>query len=86
VSVTFITFILNFLTNMYKLCILMHMRTTLNINDNILNEAIRLTGIKEKTALVMLGLKSLIAKESARRLAQLGGTQKALRPVPRRRV
>jgi len=62
------------------------MRTTLNINDDVLFEASKLTGIKEKTALVMLGLKSLIAKESARRLAQLGGTQKSLRPVPRRRI
>lgn len=64
----------------------MHMRTTLNINDDILHEAARLTGIKEKTALVMLGLKSLIAKEAARRLAQLGGTQKSLRSIPRRRT
>jgi len=64
----------------------MHMRTTLNINDDILHEAIKLTGIKEKTALVMLGLKSLIAKESARRLAQLGGSQKSLRSIPRRRM
>ena len=64
----------------------MHMRTTLNINDDVLSEAAKLTGIKEKTALVMLGLKSLIAKESARRLAQLGGSQKSLRPIPRRRM
>jgi len=63
----------------------MHMRTTININDDVLHEAAKLTGIKEKTALVMLGLKSLIAKESARRLAQLGGSQKSLRPIPRRR-
>ena len=70
---------------MYKSCILMHMRTTININDDVLHEAAKLTGIKEKTALVMLGLKSLIAKESARRLAQLGGSQKSLRPIPRRR-
>ena len=62
------------------------MRTTLNNNDDVLHEAAKLTGIKEKTALVMLGLKSLIAKESARRLAQLGGTQKSLRLVPRRRI
>ncbi len=55
------------------------MRTTLNINDDLLHDAAKLTGIKDKTALVMLGLKSLIAKESARRLAQLGGTQKSLR-------
>ena len=64
----------------------MHMRTTLNINDDILQEASRLTGIKEKTALVMMGLKTLIAKEAARRLAHLGGTQKLLRPIRRKRV
>ena len=62
------------------------MRTTLNINDEVLHEAARLTGIKEKTALVMLGLKSLIAKEAARRLGSLGGTQKYLRPIRRRKV
>ncbi len=64
----------------------MHMRTTLNINDDILQEASRLTGIKEKTALVMLGLKTLIAKEAARRLAQLGGSEKGLKSIRRRRI
>jgi len=64
----------------------MHMRTTININDDVLQEAAKLTGIKEKTALVMLGLKSLISRESARRLAQLGGTQKSLKAIPRRRT
>ena len=48
------------------------MRTTLNIDDEILEEASRLTGIKEKTALVRLGLESLIARESSKRLARLG--------------
>jgi Arc/MetJ family transcription regulator len=62
------------------------MRTTLNIDDKILEEASRLTGIKEKTALVRLGLESLIARESSKRLARLGGTEKDLRPVPRRRT
>ena len=61
------------------------MRTTLNINDDVLHEASRLTGIKEKTALVMMGLKTLIARESAKRLAQLGGSEKSLRSIPRRR-
>jgi Arc/MetJ family transcription regulator len=65
--------------------ILMHMRTTLNIDDSLLNNAARLTGIKEKTSLVRLGLEALIAKESARRLAKLGGTEKHLREIPRRR-
>jgi Arc/MetJ family transcription regulator len=62
------------------------MRTTLNIDDEILKEASRLTGIKEKTALVRLGLESLIARESSKRLARLGGTEKDLRPIPRRRT
>ena len=61
------------------------MRTTLNIDDELLAKAADLTGIKEKTALVKLGLESLIARESARRLASLGGTEKDLEMVPRRR-
>jgi hypothetical protein len=61
------------------------MRTTINIDDGILKKASELTGIKEKTSLVRMGLESLIALESARRLARLGGTEKGLRPIPRRR-
>jgi Arc/MetJ family transcription regulator len=61
------------------------MRTTLNIDDDVLEKASRLTGIKEKTALVRLGLEALIARESSKRLAKLGGTEKDLRPIPRRR-
>ena len=61
------------------------MRTTLNIDDKILSEAARLTGVREKTALVRQGLEALITRESARRLAALGGTEKGLRPIPRRR-
>jgi len=61
------------------------MRTTLNIDDSLLTKASRLTGVREKTALVRLGLQAVIARESARRLASLGGTEKQLRPVPRRR-
>ena len=63
----------------------MHMRTTLNIDDQILEKASRLTGIKEKTSLVKLGLEALIARESSKRLAILGGTEKGLRNIPRRR-
>lgn len=62
------------------------MKTTLNIDDRILSEAFRLTGIKEKTSLIRLGLQALIAQESAKRLARLGGTEKGLRPIPRRRA
>lgn len=61
------------------------MRTTLNIDDQLLHEAQRLTGLKEKTALVRLGLQALIERESARRLARLGGTQPQLDAIPRRR-
>lgn len=64
----------------------MHMRTTLNIDDSLVKHAARLTGIKQKTSLVRLGLEALISRESARRLADLGGTQKQLRPVRRRRT
>lgn len=61
------------------------MRTTLNIEDNLFEKAEKLTGIKEKTALVRLGLKALIAMESSKRLAKLGGTEKNLEITPRRR-
>ncbi len=61
------------------------MRTTLNINDDILLEASRLTGIREKTALVMMGLKALIAREAAKRLGQLGGTERNLKTIRRHR-
>lgn len=63
----------------------MHMRTTLNIDDQILEKASELTGVKEKTALVRLGLEALIALESAKRLARLGGTEKHIGSIPRRR-
>jgi Arc/MetJ family transcription regulator len=63
----------------------MHMRTTINIDDDLLERASKLTGIKEKTALVKRGLEALIARESANRLAKLGGTEKSLRPIRRRR-
>ena len=61
------------------------MRTTLNIDDDLLREASRLTGIKEKTSLVRMGLEALIARESARRLADLGGTDKGATAGRRRR-
>ncbi len=61
------------------------MKTTLNIKDELLERASRLTGITEKTSLVRLGLEALIAKESGKRLAKLGGTEKKLDKIPRRR-
>ena len=66
--------------------ILPHMRTTLNIDDALLAEATRLTGIEERTALIHEGLRVLIARESARRLAKLGGSEPRLTAIPRRRA
>jgi Arc/MetJ family transcription regulator len=63
----------------------MHMRTTLNIDDALLGRAAELSGLREKTAVVRAGLEALIAKESARRLAALGGTDRRVRQVRRRR-
>ncbi len=62
------------------------MRTTVNIDDHLLEQAHRLTGISQRTALVREGLRSLIERESARRLASLGGSEPHLRPVRRRNV
>lgn len=63
----------------------MHMRTTLNIKDEIFKKASKLTGIKEKTALIHMGLEALISIESSHRLAKLGGTEKSLSPILRKR-
>ena len=57
----------------------------MNIDDEALKKASELTGIREKTALVRLGLEALIALESSKRLAKLGGTEKDLLPIPRRK-
>ncbi len=62
------------------------MRTTLNIEDQLIDKASKLTGIREKTSLVKLGLEALIARESSKRLAGLGGTEKKLKMIPRRKT
>jgi Arc/MetJ family transcription regulator len=62
------------------------MRTTINLDPDLIEEARRLTGVEERTALVHEGLRALIARESARRLARLGGSEPELRPVRRRRL
>jgi Arc/MetJ family transcription regulator len=62
------------------------MRTTLNIDKELLDNAAKLTGIKEKTSLVRLGLEALIERESSKRLAKLGGTEKDLEMIARRRA
>jgi Arc/MetJ family transcription regulator len=63
----------------------MRMRTTLILDDALLERARRMTGVNEKTALVHAGLEALIAREAAKRLAALGGSQPKLRPISRRR-
>ncbi len=60
------------------------MRTTLNIDDDLLKSASILTGIKEKTSLIRSALKALIAQESAKRLASLGGSEPNIKSIPRR--
>jgi hypothetical protein len=55
------------------------------MDDKLIKKAKELTGIKEKTSLVRLGLEALIALESSRRLACLGGSEKKLRSIPRQR-
>jgi Arc/MetJ family transcription regulator len=62
------------------------MRTTVSLDDELLSDAKKLTGLKERTALLPETLKALIERESARRLARLGGSEPDLRPIPRRRA
>lgn len=64
----------------------MHMRTTLILDEVLIARARKLTGIEEKTALVHAGLEALIAREAAKRLAALGGSEPQLNPIPRRRA
>jgi Arc/MetJ family transcription regulator len=61
------------------------MRTTINLDESLLAQAQQMTGIKERPALVREALAALIERESARRLARLGGSEPELRPISRRR-
>jgi Arc/MetJ family transcription regulator len=61
------------------------MRTTLNIDDQLIKRAVQLTGVQEKTQLVRLGLEALISREAAKRLARLGGGEPQLKEIRRRR-
>lgn len=61
------------------------MRTTVNLNDELLKDAKRLTGIDGTTTVVNAALKALVEREAARRLARMGGTMPDLQPIPRRR-
>ena len=63
-----------------------NMRTTINIDDELLSQAARITGFTERTVLIHEGLRALIQSESARRLARLGGKQIDLKAPPRRRA
>jgi hypothetical protein len=60
-------------------------RTTQNNDESLVDEAKRLTGLAERTEVIHEGLRALIARESARRLAKLGGTERTLKSIPRRR-
>lgn len=62
------------------------MRTTIILNDDLLEKASKLTGIKEKTNLVKVSLEALIALESSKRLAKLGASEKQIEKIKRRRV
>lgn len=61
------------------------MIATIDIEDELLNKAKKLTGIQEKTTLVRMGLEALISRECGKRLAKLGGTEKTFKPIHRRR-
>ncbi|RKY23802.1 MAG: type II toxin-antitoxin system VapB family antitoxin [Planctomycetota bacterium] len=62
------------------------MKTTVNIDDGILATASKLTGVKEKTSLVRMGLEALVARCSAQRLAALGGSEPGAKRTRRRRT
>lgn len=61
------------------------MRTTVNLDESLLDQAQRLSGLTERNTLIREGLKALIERESARRLARLGGAEPELQPIERRR-
>ena len=71
--------------DLHKTGILMQMRTTLNIDDALLQQAMELTGLREKTSVIHAGLTELIRRESARRLIAAGGTMPGLKLSRRRR-
>jgi Arc/MetJ family transcription regulator len=71
---------------MHSSPIMMHMRTTLNLDDQLIQNAREFTGIEEKTALIHQALRTLIAVEAGKRLAALGGTMPDFLPGRRRRT
>lgn len=73
-------------SNDAKICITeAPMRTTVNLDEELIEEAMRVTGVQERTTLIHEGLKTLVSRENARRLARLGGSEPQLRSIPRRR-
>jgi Arc/MetJ family transcription regulator len=72
---------------MLKLMIerMFEMRTTMNLDDELVARAQELTGIKERNTLVRMGLEALVQREAGRRLAKLGGTDPDIEDIPRRR-
>ena len=68
----------------YAYMLRIEMRTTINIDNDLMEKAQSMTGMTEKTALVREGLRALIERESARRLARLGRTEPKLQTIPRR--
>lgn len=73
------------LTRLHDMGRSVHMRTTLNLDEALVERARKLTGITEKTALLHAGLEALLERASARRLVALGGSERALAPIRRRR-
>ena len=61
------------------------MRTTLTLDDELLAQAQQISGLTERSQLIRDALRALVQRESARRLARLGGTEPQLQPIPRRR-
>lgn len=62
------------------------MRTTVNLDDNLLAEAQKLTGVDERATLLRMALEALVEREAGRRLARLAGSEPQLRDVPRRKT
>jgi Arc/MetJ family transcription regulator len=61
------------------------MRTTVNLDENLLERAVKLAGPLDRSTVINEGLRALIERESAKRLARLGGSQPKLVAAPRRR-
>lgn len=73
------------LDNMYQDVYYIHMKTTININEELLNEAMSISGSKTKTEAIETGLKEIIASHKRKELANLFGSQKDVNVPPRRR-